>query len=803
MVVVEDDSGLSENTPPKGELEGHGCIAGDTRFDASQYEFFGKGVMEEVELGGLEDDGDGYCFVGAQDGDSSFSVPKNVEKGECLGFSSEKNDVGNSCLMLKKDTSHPRNTVVMSERGSFSRESSFASADCSGELDLSCWPDQYSVDAEYSLDGKRWCSHPQPSPSHLGESRPLSRASSFPYEQQQQQQQQQQQNVFVEQVPLGKSASTSYPSRTGLCQDSAIISHNTNPLASNAEFVGRFPAHNVTSFSGSRPHLSDLHLGPNYVGNLPQFLPPGLTPSSNSQEEKWLRQSGIMSADTNNLLPGLFKHNLSHLNGPVQSHHGRFHNVQFSDLSAQHFGQPPSAHMMSKLEAMLGMTDLRDQGMKTGQRGMQNTRFPHQAPDVVDNKSGGRWPQFRSKYMSSDEIIGLVRMQHAATHSSDPYTDDYYHQACLAKRSSGAKLRHHFCPNSIKDLPPRSRAITEQHAFLQVDALGRIPFSSVRRPRPLLDVDSPTSSAEESNFEQKSSVKPLEQEPMLDARVTVEDGLCHLIDVDDIDRFLQFSPQQDTDSQLKRKRQVYLEQIAASLQLVDPLDPDKAGQSVSIAPKDDIFFLRIVSLPKGRKLLSRYLLLLHPGNVLARIVCMAIFRHLRFLFGGLPADGEASETTSILAASVSSCVRGMDLGSLSACLAAVVCSSEQPPLRPIGSSAGYGASVIVQSVIERATEILKDDNAVGSYSIRNRALWQESFNAFFELLFRYCSTKYESIAKSLVINSEDCSVGVREEATRAIRNEMPVELLRASLPHTDEQQRKLLLELARRAMPVG
>lgn len=30
----------------------------DARFDASQYAFFGKDVMEEVELGGLEDEED-------------------------------------------------------------------------------------------------------------------------------------------------------------------------------------------------------------------------------------------------------------------------------------------------------------------------------------------------------------------------------------------------------------------------------------------------------------------------------------------------------------------------------------------------------------------------------------------------------------------------------------------------------------------------------------------------------------------------------------------------------------------------
>ncbi|KAF0932481.1 hypothetical protein E2562_010378 [Oryza meyeriana var. granulata] len=41
---------------------------GDTKFDASQYAFFGNNVGEEVELGGLEDDdGVDAAFVGPGD----------------------------------------------------------------------------------------------------------------------------------------------------------------------------------------------------------------------------------------------------------------------------------------------------------------------------------------------------------------------------------------------------------------------------------------------------------------------------------------------------------------------------------------------------------------------------------------------------------------------------------------------------------------------------------------------------------------------------------------------------------------
>ncbi|KAJ0501011.1 hypothetical protein HanHA300_Chr11g0395881 [Helianthus annuus] len=40
------------------------------------------------------------------------------------------------------------------------------------------------------------------------------------------------------------------------------------------------------------------------------------------------------------------------------------------------------------------------------------------------------------------------------------------------------------------------------------------------------------------------------------------------------------------------------------------------------------------------------------------------------------------------------------------------------------------------------------------------------------------------------------------DAAKAISREMPIELLRASLPHTNENQRKVLLDFAQRSMPV-
>ncbi|KAH7654420.1 DNA topoisomerase 2-associated protein PAT1 protein [Dioscorea alata] len=799
---MEGLSGEGRNSDlDKGFVAFGGGEGDGMRFDAKQYAFFGKGVMEEIELGGLEDNnGVTSAALSGLEEDYPFSAIGDREEGEVLESLSDIDDLTSTFAKLNRAVSDPRNVGVIGDRGSISRESS-STADWTRESDLN-WLDLQTFNAENGQEGKRWWSQPSPSKMRFQDSKPLCRTSSYP------QQQQQQQHGLSEPVLVPKSNFTSYPPPGARLQLSPSQSRQSSLPSPASGLHMPFSSPNLSAFSGTQHPLAGPHPGFNYGGNMAQFGPG--TSINSRQQSNWLNQPCPFPGEHSNMLPNLLPqqfppNGLLHSQLLLQQQQHRLPQLQtplshFSQMQhhliGPHLSQP---QIMNKFEATLGINDTRDQRIKPAHRGRPNTRYPPQAADASSLKNDSGWPKFRSKYMSADEIESIQRMQHAATHSNDPYVDDYYHQACLAKKSAGSRLKHHFAPSSVKDLHSRARSNNEQHPYLQVDALGRISFSSIRRPRPLLEVDAQSASGD--FIDPKSSVKPLEQEPMLAARITVEDGLCLLLDVDDIDRLLQFSPLQDGGSQLKRKRQVLLEGLAASLQLVDPLGPAKAGHSDGLSPKDDLVFLRLVSLPKGRKLLSRYLQLLFPGSELTRIVCMAIFRHLRFLFGGLPMDSDAAETTINLAKTVSTCVRGMDLSALSACLAAVVCSSEQPPLRPLGSSAGDGASIIIKSVLERATELLSDGHAASNYGMPNRTLWQASFDAFFGLLTKYCLSKYDSIMQSLLMQAPNTAV-FGPEATRAISREMPVELLRASLPHTDERQRKQLLDFARRSMPV-
>ncbi|GAB2276534.1 hypothetical protein Dimus_011253 [Dionaea muscipula] len=697
-------------------------------------------------------------------------------------------------LQINKVASEPRQSGVGEGE---SRESSSAPR-WSLDADYLAWHDQNVYDnAGNKPEAKRWSSQPHSSSDVLAESKSLYRTSSYP--EPQPQPQLLHQNFSSEPIPVPKS---SYPPSSGRFQQ-ASLNHQPTP------YLGRGPPIALPSYPSFSGPLAGFPHGSRFGGNLPQLSPPG-HPLGSRPPSQWMNQTNLYPGDRSSPL-NMLQRPLPHQNGLMPPQLIAHQSLQQSRLQhpvlpsyanvagmhSQVYGRQLSASPpMNNFEAALGIPDMRDQRPKPVQRNRPYLRS-QQSSDTYGQGGDSGWPQFRSKCMTAEEIENILRMQLVATHSSDPYMDDYYHQACLAKRSAGARLKHHFSPSQLRDLPPRAHPSSEPHAFLQVEALGRIAFSSIRRPRPLLEVDTPNSSG--SGCIEKVFEKPLEQEPLLAARVTIEDCICLLLDVDDIDRFLQFNQFPDGGAVLKQRRLVQLEELATSLQLVDPLSKD--GNAAGLVQKDDIVFMRILSLPKGRKLLSRFLRILFPGDELLRVVCMAIFRHLRFLFGVLPPDPASAETTVNLAATVSSCVRGMDLNALSACLAAVVCSSEQPPLRPLGSSAGDGASKILVTVLDRATELLRDPHAASSYNMPNRSFWQASFDEFFGLLTRYCINKYDVIVQPLLRQASPHEDSIQSDLAQALKMEMPVELLRASLPHTNEHQRQVILDFAQRSLP--
>ncbi|GIL75686.1 hypothetical protein Vretifemale_5438 [Volvox reticuliferus] len=177
---------------------------------------------------------------------------------------------------------------------------------------------------------------------------------------------------------------------------------------------------------------------------------------------------------------------------------------------------------------------------------------------------GGKW-------MRLEDVEYVVRSMLHTVANGVPYVEDYYYQAFVHKHVSQVS-RHQLSPGAFPMaapfVPESLRELSEdQMSMIRLDpsarakfveglqGLGKIVLSNIRTPKVLMDLSDRgvksadsracTSAAAEGDASTDvakgtdqfgRSARPLEQEPLLAARIMVEDCMNLLLDVDDIDR---------------------------------------------------------------------------------------------------------------------------------------------------------------------------------------------------------------------------------------------------------------------------
>ena len=215
--------------------------------------------------------------------------------------------------------------------------------------------------------------------------------------------------------------------------------------------------------------------------------------------------------------------------------------------------------------------------------------------------------KFSSRFMSRHEIESILHMQWKPLHLGAPYMEDYYYQAFLCKHYDG-KNKATFAPESVRELAPTEKLAAESVAFVKLEGLGRVAFSNVRRPRPLMDLSSDNlKTAGKSGDDQAPETKRLEQEPALAARIMTEDCMALILDIQDVDRIFVASGGEGLENvnALKQRRTLLMDGLASSLRLSENPDGKEGSDGV---------FLRLLTLNKGRVLASKALSIMFPPN---------------------------------------------------------------------------------------------------------------------------------------------------------------------------------------------
>lgn len=135
------------------------------------------------------------------------------------------------------------------------------------------------------------------------------------------------------------------------------------------------------------------------------------------------------------------------------------------------------------------------------------------------------------------EIGRILSFQAQNLQFSNPYIDDYYFQAHAKKHQKGL---NRFAPAMLRLRDPSMKQGRAEVRFADLEGLGKIPFSNLRTPRPLIDFaeEQPEASLTDNdgNTAQTAgtrSIKPLHMEQMLHARKVISQatgmlGMRHL-----------------------------------------------------------------------------------------------------------------------------------------------------------------------------------------------------------------------------------------------------------------------------------
>lgn len=437
--------------------------------------------------------------------------------------------------------------------------------------------------------------------------------------------------------------------------------------------------------------------------------------------------------------------------------------------------------------------------------------------------------QRASQCMRQEEIESILHMQWRPLHQAPPYIEDYYYQAFVYKHYGKRNLKS-FAPEAVRELAPTEKLAPDEIAFVKLDGLGRVPFSNVRRPRPLMDLaqaDSTDQKGVDNSGRGEVGVRRLDQEPMLAARIMIEDCMALILDVQDIDRIFSAAAASgeaiENEQLLVQRRLLLIDGLSASLRLADsPIlsSPHTSDSSLvtSKATFSDGVFLRLLSLPKGLVLAAQALLQIYPPSDFPHAkqqiqpnlrILWAILRHVGRLFEGqehskssgvkgshTPELTDVEQATSRVAAAVAAVLRRLhDKRSVYNAIVALThgdlikFGSADIQLLPLhmqtrhkgGSASSLPWLVdIFTALLQRAAEVelLPDE---GSINDEDYITWKREFGILYDLVYNHMQALQQAAT-----NARDVEGNLSR--FEEIRKVVPLELVRVLLQHCAQGQ---------------
>ncbi|XP_071112681.1 protein PAT1 homolog 1-like isoform X1 [Haliotis cracherodii] len=201
--------------------------------------------------------------------------------------------------------------------------------------------------------------------------------------------------------------------------------------------------------------------------------------------------------------------------------------------------------------------------------------------------------------MTQKEKDWIIKIQLMQLQTDNPYLDDYYYTYHTLKKKAKErqKLRENgeFSDDDPKlVIPNLAKVETKAYTPAQFEgSLGRLTTASVHNPRTIIDLSKNVAQSKEDNPQNVSKELRRVRQLLMD----IEKGFLLLLDIDDLEKKLLALPEESR-MPLVFERREKVDQLFAFLSADDNIET----------------FIQIMSVRKGRKLLSRVLPLLDPAQ---------------------------------------------------------------------------------------------------------------------------------------------------------------------------------------------
>jgi len=409
-----------------------------------------------------------------------------------------------------------------------------------------------------------------------------------------------------------------------------------------------------------------------------------------------------------------------------------------------------------------------------------------------------------AKLMTSDEIEQILRIQWAATHPLDrsAYEHDYYFQNWLSVTNK-SKLKEPFAPETLREVAPQAKEARAPTAFVTLQGLGRVPFSNIRAPKPIVDMkgdgEKKGGAGRDESDGQYDAGRRLEQEPLLAARIMIEDGMCLLLDVDDIDRQVEEGIAGEAPAAMSRRRDFLLEGLAGTVRL--PAAPVLTPQAKKRGDSDAVFE-SLTALHKGRVMLAKLLPRLRPGCSAAAALTWAVMRHAPgMLVAGEKAaaaaaaaagTGNAGDDSAAMLAreasvALSSLPHNATASAIEALASAVVSRRNDTP--SLAAAAGPGASLaaLITAVLEQGSRL-----GILGADYDSSPEWSDCFTTLFGVLDKHLAMLEEFVAAGKAGDKKAAAAAKASAGDPSGGLDLPRDLLRACVPHCSAEQREII-----------